>query len=137
MKNKRWTIENKLQAVLRYLDGGLFLADIVKQVGCYKSVFCKWLAAYRQDGILGLEKKRIKESFTPAFKKKLINEVQNGMIQADVTRKYNLSSSSLLSSWIKEYTSGNKPSSKGRYVMVWIREEKLLSKNVLKLFNLH
>lgn len=117
MKNKRWTTEEKLQAVLKYLDGGLFLAEIVKQVGCHESIFCKWLAAYRQDGIQGLEKKRMKESFTPVFKKKLIKEVQNGMTQAAVMRKYNLSSSSLLSLWIKEYTSGNKPSSKGRYVM--------------------
>lgn len=116
-KNKRWTIEEKLEAVLKYLDGSSSKTTIAKQVGCHPTVIGKWVSAYRQDGIQGLEKKRTKENYTPTFKKKLINEVQNGLTQVEVMHKYNLSSSSLLALWIKEYTSGIKPSSKGRYFM--------------------
>lgn len=116
-RNKRWTVEEKLEAVLKYLDGNFSKTAIANQVGCHPTIIRKWVSAYRQDGIQGLEKKRTKVKYSPAFKNKLINEVQNGLTQTEVMRKYNLSSSSLLALWIKEYTSGIKPSSKGRYSM--------------------
>ena len=58
-RNKQWSVEEKLEAVLRYLDGNITKTAIANQVGGHPTIIGKWVSACRQDGLQGLEKKII------------------------------------------------------------------------------
>lgn len=51
----------------------------MNQVGCHPTIIRKWVSAYLQGVIQGLEKKEQKKIILLPLKK-LINEVQNGLV---------------------------------------------------------
>ncbi|PXW85689.1 transposase-like protein [Streptohalobacillus salinus] len=118
-KNKKWTADQKLEIVLSSLNGERSLSMISKQYGCNKRMLQRWISAYRQYGSQGLQKSKEKTIYTDSFKRKLVDELLSGQSQSSVLRKYkiNPNSHALLSVWMKEYTSGIKYTSRGRYPM--------------------
>lgn len=114
-KNKKWTTEEKYKIVLCYTNGEGSQKGLAKRFGCTQGMIQRWITAYRQYGLDGLQKRKTKRVYTDAFKKKLIMEVLAGRSQQEVLDKYHVhpQSYSLLSIWIKEYTSGIKTTSKG------------------------
>lgn len=116
-RNRRWTIEEKLTIVLKHLKDGRSMKSLARYYGCSDSLIAAWVGKYNIQGVEGLKHKGQKTIYTTEQKEQMIHEVLNGRSQSEVTRAYGLSTSSLLSSWIKSYTSGNKSTSKGRLNM--------------------
>lgn len=115
-KNKKWTAEDKLKVVLSYINGEGSQSMIAERFKCNQRMLQRWIATYRKHGIEGLRYRKTKIAYTDEFKRRLIMEVLSGHSQGEVWRKYDLPphSTTLLSTWIKAYTSGNKTTSKGR-----------------------
>ena len=113
-RNKRWTVDEKVGIVQKYLEEGISFARLAKEYDCSHCLISSWVSRYKEEGTDGFWRQRVKQNYSEEFKLMLIGEVENGQSQAEVTRKYHLCSDSLLSSWIRRYTSGNRLTSKGR-----------------------
>lgn len=116
-KYKKWSTEEKLEIVSCYINGEGSFNALSKRFGCDKVTIRRWTFAYKRYGISGLQKRKTQSNYTDDFKRKLIMEVLDGHSREEVMNKYQIhpQSYSLLSRWIKEYTSGIKTTSKGRY----------------------
>lgn len=116
-RNKRWTVEKKLMIVLKHLKEEISMNALSLEYDCDQRLIGTWVEKYNTSGVEGLKRKAYKTTYTTEQKEKMVREVLSGRSQSDVTRAYGLSSRSLLSSWLKIYTSGNKSTSKGRWSM--------------------
>lgn len=112
--NRHWTVEEKVGIVKKYLEEGISFSRLAREYDCSDRLISTWVNKYKGEGTDGLRRQRVKRNYSEEFKLMLIREVENGQSQAEVTRKYHLSSDALLSSWIQRYTSGNRLTSKGR-----------------------
>jgi transposase-like protein len=116
-RNKRWTVDEKVGIVQKYLEEGISFARLAKEYECSDRLISSWVSRYKEEGTDGLRRKRVKQNYSEEFKLMLIGEVENGQSQAEVTKKYHLSSDALLSSWIQRYTRDNRSTSKGRLLV--------------------
>jgi transposase-like protein len=68
-RNKQWTVEEKLEAVLRCLDENVSRMAIANKVGCHPTIINKWIYTYRQNDLqrLGREIKKLQSAFKYAF----------------------------------------------------------------------
>lgn len=116
-RNRRWTADEKLTIVLKHLNDEVSMNALAREYGCSDSLIGSWVKKYNTQGVEGLKPKGQKTIYTTEQKEKMVHEVLSGRPQSEVARAYGLSHDSLLSSWIKNYTSGKKSTSKGRWSM--------------------
>lgn len=57
-KNRRWTADEKLRIVKRYLDDGIGCTTLEKEEGISHRLILTWVEKYRCNGIQGLENKK-------------------------------------------------------------------------------
>lgn len=61
-KNRKWTKEDKLNLVLKYINGSEGTSKVAKNAGISRGMFWKWVESYRKFGEQGLEPVKHKQS---------------------------------------------------------------------------
>jgi len=61
-KNRKWTKEDKLNLVLKYINGSEGTSKVAKNAGISKGMFWSWVESYRKFGEQGLEPVKHKRS---------------------------------------------------------------------------
>lgn len=86
-----------------------------KQLGIAKTTVTDWIRKYTAEGYEGLKKSNGWKEYSEALKFAAIRDVLSGESLWGTTKKYNISSSSVLRRWISKYTCRKeiKPTRKG------------------------
>ncbi|WP_208917823.1 helix-turn-helix domain-containing protein [Paenibacillus uliginis] len=88
-----------------------------KQLGIDKNTVTDWIRKYRADGYEGLKKSRGCKAYSKELKLAAIRDVLSGNHSIrEATKKYHISSKSVLTGWISKYTCREeiKPTRKGK-----------------------
>lgn len=105
-RKAKYTKEQKLEIVKRYLSGEGSTLSLAREIGTTKEVVARWIMAYRYNGEDGLNLKTKNSTYSKQYK---INAVEDcftiGSIRL-VSAKYKIPNSVLIK-WIKEYNKGN------------------------------
>lgn len=78
-KNRKWSKDEKLCIVQKYLNGSVGGNKIAKEAGISKGMFWRWVDAYRRHGEKGLEPVKNKPSgnhFAALYTSKSLSEVE-------------------------------------------------------------
>ena len=104
-KNK-YTIEEKVQAVLDYKNGIRGMTQISNDLNMNHSNLFDWISIYDKYGIEGFNHKVRNKSYTKEFKEMVVREYFDGKGSTrDLCIKYNISAHTMLLRWINSYNS--------------------------------
>ncbi len=107
-RKSKYTIEEKVQAVLDYKSGKRGVSQICNDLGIHKvgTDLYHWVDVYDKYGEVGLLPKDRNQTYSKEFKMKVVQEYLNGKGSIlDLSIKYDISSKSTLSKWINQYNS--------------------------------
>jgi transposase len=117
----KFSLEEKLEIVLRYLEGKEDAPSLGKEYGVSKSQIYSWVRLYEKQGVKGF---RIKgyTSYPPEFKLEVLEyRFKTKASYIDTAAHFGIPSPSPIKSWVKEFeTKGYdafKPKKKGRLSM--------------------
>lgn len=116
-KRSPTSLEVKLHTVQRCLEHKSNPNYEAKQLGISKSSITDWIRKYKADGLEGLKESKTWKTYSKEVKLAAIKEVLSGHYSLSaVTKKYHISSTSVLRNWIFKYTSEIelKPTRKGK-----------------------
>lgn len=106
MPNFKVNYEDKLQAVLEYMDGNMSQMDIAKKYNVSQASFQTWLRKYSSEGIEGLKPSMTYKKYSAELKYSAALEyLSGGMSQEEICKKYKISSKTQLQRWILWYNS--------------------------------
>ena len=107
MPKSPYTVEQRTHAVKDYLNGNSSIEEICSDLGISsQETVRQWVLAYKIHGATAFLDRK---SYSKEFKYKVVEEYLEGKNSlANLIAKYNISSTSLLRRWIKEYNSCNK-----------------------------
>lgn len=106
-KNK-YTVEEKVQAILDYKNGIRGKAQICNDLGLSKSgeVFYRWLRKYDKYGESAFYPKERNKSYSKELKEKIIQDYLDGRGSLiDLSIKYDILSAETLRQWVMRYNS--------------------------------
>ena len=87
-----------------YINGKLSTKEIFKEINVHHLKFYEWVRSYKS--LINYSSNR---SYDEEFKMRVINEYNNGEVsKRQLCLKHNISSASVLSSWINKYNSNEK-----------------------------
>ena len=98
----KFTTEEKLQAVIRYIHGNESLREIAKSIGTVHQVLLRWVKRFENNG----EKAFIKRctSYTPQFKMDVLNFMtENGASLDDTAAIFNIPAPSSILVWKNQF----------------------------------
>ena len=108
-RKAKYTVEAKVRAAERYLQGEASAAGIAAEMGMGRSGDDKireWAAAYRENGIEGFHLKKGNSSYTAEEKQKAVEDYLQGKGSLnEISRKYHIPSNETLRQWIRVYNS--------------------------------
>ncbi|AJS57612.1 helix-turn-helix domain-containing protein [Paenibacillus sp. IHBB 10380] len=116
-KRSPTSLEVKLHAVQRCLGHKSNPNYEAKQLGVSKGTVTDWIRKYKADGLEGLKESKTWKTYSKKAKLAAIKELLSGHYSLSaVTKKYHISSTSVLRNWISKYTSEIelKPTRKGK-----------------------
>ncbi len=109
----RFTPEEKLEAVRRYLEGGESYAGIAKTIGAAGTTIAYWCRSYECWGAETFERSGNKK-YSLDLKKKAVEYYLSGKgSQNDTCKKFEIKSNAQLKRWIKMYNDHNLKASPG------------------------
>jgi transposase-like protein len=117
-KNK-FSKEFKLAIINSCKEGKLSIREIASLYGVNRKTIYEWVYRYEKYGIEDLEQSRAWKSYSKELKLSAIHDYLSGQYSLrEVTRKYKLSSNSILRLWLRKYNSHReiKDSSKGKTI---------------------
>ena len=98
----KYTPEEKLQAVLRYLDGKESSHSISKSIGTDHKAILRWTKQYKYNGVEAFIKKYT--NYTSQFKLDVLNfMIENGTSLDETTAIFQIASSSTIRTWKKQF----------------------------------
>ncbi|MDD3049263.1 MAG: transposase [Bacilli bacterium] len=105
-RKSKYTIEQKIEAVLDYKSGKRGTYQICKDLGLDQSgvTLYKWIHIYEDFGEVGFLPKQKNKSYSKELKEEAVKEylAGNGSFR-DIARKYEISSNSILVGWVSKY----------------------------------
>ena len=108
-RKAKYTVEAKVRAAERYLQGEASAAGIAAEMGMGKSGdrrVRRWAAAYRENGIEGFHLKAGNSSYTAEMKQQAVEEYLRGEGTLEsISRKYHIFGNDTLRRWIQVYNS--------------------------------
>ncbi|WP_198041807.1 helix-turn-helix domain-containing protein [Paenibacillus larvae] len=106
-KRSPTSLEVKLRVVKRCLQNETNPSYEAKQLGIDKNTVTDWVRKYKADGLDGLKESRGCKAYSEDLQLAAIRDVLSGShsIQ-EATKKYHISSKSVLTRWISKYTNG-------------------------------
>lgn len=117
MSNKYFPIEYKYKVLMDYKGGNYTIRELCFRYQITKYTFYNWLEKFEKNGINGLKDSNTWKSYSKALKEAAIRDYLSGKYSKnEIVRKYEISSRSVLSRWIKKYNSHRelKDTGKGR-----------------------
>ena len=114
------TLNERIEAVLSVIEHKKSVYAIAKKYSVDKTTIKSWVHKYKTDGVDGLKEARTWKKYSSELKRTAVEFYLNGEGSLRMTcEKFNISSNSVLSKWINQYTSGKeiKSTSKGRETM--------------------
>lgn len=104
-KNK-YTIKEKIQAVLDYKNGIRGMTQISNDLNMNHSNLFEWVAIYDKYGEEGLIRNEKNNEYSKEFKEMVVQEyLKGGNSSRDICLKYRISSHQTLLKWVKIYNS--------------------------------
>lgn len=104
MPNFKVSYENKLKAVLEYLDGNTSQVAMAKKYNVSQASFQTWLRKYESEGEDGLKPSVTYKKYTKETKLSAVLDYLNGTTsQEEICKKYRISSKVQLQRWILWY----------------------------------
>lgn len=101
------SVEEKLEAVLCHLEQGESLSQLSRRFDVTIQTLERWIWRYQTDGVDGLVKSQTWKKYPSDLKKSAVEDYLSGQGSQRLTcQKYGISSTHVLRSWIKRYTSG-------------------------------
>jgi len=119
-KRVRHSLEEKVQAVESITKQGGVLKKVSKELGISLKTLNRWIYNYEEKGVDGLKKSRTWKHYSEELKTQAVEDYLSGEYSLrECCRKYDISSDSVLTRWVKRYTSGEsiKSTSKGKSTM--------------------
>ncbi|WP_410531044.1 IS3 family transposase [Streptococcus sp. VEG1o] len=110
------SVEEKCEILQLYLSHKQSLSQLTKTYQVSDYTIRHWMKRYESDGVDGLREKHTWKRYSKALKEQAVQDYLDGKESTyDICQRYEISSRSVLSRWIKEYTSskGLKATSKG------------------------
>ena len=107
MQRKKIEPQEKIYAVLRYLDGGESQMVVAKDVGVSLASFQQWVRNYQSMGA-EIFFSTTNKKYSKELKIQAVQDYLDGVgSQDDICKKYKIRSKSKLQSWIMRYNSPN------------------------------
>ena len=104
MPNFKVSYENKLKAVLEYLDGNISQAAMAKKYCVSITSFQRWIRKYMAEGTGGLKPSVTNKKYSAELKYAAVLEYLSGLAsQEEICKKYKISSTTQLRNWILWY----------------------------------
>ena len=101
------SVEEKLEVVLRYQREGKSADQLAREYGISKYSVRDWIRKYQTNGIEGLKESHTWKKYSSELKKSAVEDYLDGKGSTHtICQKYGISSTYVLRSWIKRYTSG-------------------------------
>ena len=109
MSRLKYSAEEKIKAVERYLRGEASAAEIAAEIGITQngeSYIREWSAAYRENGIEGFQLTKGNRSYSSELKQQAVEDYLQGKGSVrGICRKYRISDTKVLRRWITIYNS--------------------------------
>lgn len=105
-RKSKYTIEQKIEAVLDYKNGKRGTCQICKDLGLNQSgvALYKWIHIYEDFGEVGFLPKQKNKSYSKEMKEEAVKEYLAGKGSfIDIARKYEICSASVLEQWVSKY----------------------------------
>lgn len=100
-----FTVENRIQMVLRYLNGNESIKEISRQVQINKSVLSGWIRLYEQHGSEAFLKNYTR--YSTEFKMDVLNYMnETGTSSVDTAAIFNISSPGMIRNWRTKWKQG-------------------------------
>jgi len=104
MAKSKFTAEEKLQWVTKYIKGKGSYCSLSLECGIDDSTLRNWVRNYESGGIASLAPKTQNSSYTKEFKISCVEAVISGQGSIkQIAARYGIPDQSILSSWIKKY----------------------------------
>lgn len=108
-RKSKYSYETKLSAVQAYEQNQGSKKSIADRYGVIESTFRGWWMIYQSLGAVGLTETHHNKQWNKEVKLAVINEYLSGVGSLEtICKKYNISSSHILRSWIKVYNDSHK-----------------------------
>lgn len=109
MAKRNVSAEEKLQAVLEYLNGHGSQKSIAQKYGITRSPFLKWIGKYKAFGDAAFIRTGHNASYTAAFKQEIIDAYLSGEGSYDeLAIKYQIPSNDTIRCWVLKYNGHEK-----------------------------
>lgn len=104
MPNFKVDYENKLKAVLEYLEGNTTQVAMAKKYGVSIASFQRWIRKYIAEGTEGLKPSVTTKKYSAELKYAAVLDYLSGVAsQEEICKKYKISSTTQLRNWILWY----------------------------------
>ena len=104
MGKKKFTTEEKVQAVELHIRDGMGYGGISDRYGVPISTLRQWIRQYQTFGVEGLRDRERNQSYSGELKRFAVEEYQSGKCSLhDICVKYKIHSDKQLRNWIKVY----------------------------------
>jgi transposase-like protein len=106
MSNKYYSKEFKYNVIEAYSNDNLTVEALCKRYQIAKVTFYNWVEKFEKDGLIGLEDLKAWSHYSQDLKEAAVKDYISGEFsQYEIVRKYQISSRSVLISWINKYNS--------------------------------
>jgi len=105
-KRSKYTAEEKYSIIMECLECLQSMSDIAKVYQISLSTIYRWQYAYKSHGLEGLKESSTWKKYSKEIKEQAVKDLLTGLYsKGEITRKYAISSLSVLNKWIKKYNS--------------------------------
>ena len=106
-KRSSRTVEEKLTAVLSYLEGVKSVSRLAQEYKVSQTTLKAWVRHYQVEGLEGLKERHTWKVYKQELKLQAVLDYLEGhRSQKSIIETYDISDRSVLKRWIKQYTSG-------------------------------
>ncbi len=114
-KRHSYTSEEKYQVINEYEKGIGTIQGIITKYGISEYSFYNWKYNYEKYGIGGLKESKTCKKYSKEIKENAVKDYLSGEFsQLEITRKYELSTKTLLLKWVNKYNSHKELTSQRR-----------------------
>ncbi|MUV36421.1 hypothetical protein JNUCC1_00223 [Lentibacillus sp. JNUCC-1] len=119
MGHPHYSAEFKWKVVQEYKKEGRILAKMTRKYGVHRNSVKRWTEIVDKEGKAGLKHRPHEKAYSKKIKQAAIDDYRSGGYSLrEITKKYNISSPSVLRKWLKDYN-------RHRDLLERLREEKV------------
>lgn len=103
-RNKFYSIQFKYEVLQEFGAGTSSIKDLTLKYGISVTTFREWLEAYERHGLNGFKDSKRWKNYSKELKQAAVKAyISSELSQKEIVRKYEISSTSVLRRWIKQY----------------------------------